>query len=69
MSYCSVAPAGKIIRLLVECQLPGDYGELARLADDIIANPPDLGVLTVSNALQWRVKYAHALNPSSGVIL
>ena len=63
------ASRDEIIRLLVEGQLPGDYGELARLADDIIANPPDLGVLTVSNALQWRVKYAHALNPSSGVIL
>lgn len=59
----------EIIQLLVERQLPGDVGELERLADEIIAHPPALGVLTVSNALQWRVKYAHALNLSSGMIL
>ncbi len=50
-----------IIQLLVERQLPGDVGELARLADDIIATPPDIGVLTVSNALQWRLQYGRAI--------
>lgn len=48
-----------IVKLLQERNLPTE--DLEQLALDIMANPPCIGVLTLSNALQWRMKYAHAL--------
>ena len=32
-----------------------------RLAERILLEPPPLGYLTVSNALQWRLQYGHVL--------
>ena len=48
-----------IVKLLQERNLPTE--DLEQLALDIMANPPCIGVLTLSSALQWRLKYAHAL--------
>ena len=60
-----------IVSLLQDRNIPGDEIELEQLAADIIANPPIIGVLTVSNALQWRLKYSRAValnNSIAGVI-
>ena len=46
-----------VIAFLIERNLPADEITLNRLADEIIANPPPLGYLTMSNALQWRLQY------------
>jgi len=47
-----------IIALLTERNLPGDEITLNTLAEEIIENPPEIGYLTISNALQWRLQYS-----------
>ena len=32
------------------------------LADRILQNPPQLGYLTISNALQWRLQYRRIID-------
>ena len=44
-----------IIGLLYDRNVPGDEVTYNDLADEILANPPQQGYLTISNALQWRV--------------
>ena len=51
--------ADRITNYLIECKMPGNYDTLNELAHEIIENPPQQGYLTISNALQWRVKYSH----------
>ncbi len=31
------------------------------LAERILENPPEQGYLTISNALQWRLQFGHAI--------
>lgn len=35
--------------------------EAANIADEIFANPPIQGFLTISNALQWRLQYGRVI--------
>lgn len=37
--------------------IPGDEIVYTQLAEEILANPPKQGYLTISNALQWRLQY------------
>ena len=37
--------------------IPGDEIVHTQLAEEIMANPPQQGYLTISNALQWRLQY------------
>ena len=37
--------------------LPIDEMEAVKLAEELSAKPPELGYLTISNALQWRLRY------------
>ncbi|MBL8155812.1 MAG: restriction endonuclease [Anaerolineae bacterium] len=46
---------------LEERNLPIDEIGRARLARRVVATPPLLGYLTVSNALQWRLQYGRAI--------
>lgn len=46
-----------ITAFLIERNLPADDIGRNQLADEILANPPPQGHLTVSNALQWRLQY------------
>ena len=32
------------------------------MAEDILKNPPKIGYLTISNALQWRLQYRRIVN-------
>jgi len=41
--------------------LTDDYDDLMLLAQDIMANPPAQGYLTISPALQWRLQYGRAI--------
>ena len=47
--------------------LPVDDIQAARLAEEIIKQPPELGYLTISNALQWRLQYRRVI-ASAGLI-
>lgn len=41
--------------------LPIDDLEMDKLANEIFGNPPALGFLTISNALQWRLQYSRVI--------
>ncbi len=42
--------------------LPVDEMEASNIADEILANPPVQGFLTISNALQWRLQYTRVID-------
>ena len=46
---------------LEERNLPLDEIGRAALAEQILLQSPEIGYLTVSNALQWRLQYGRAI--------
>jgi Fe2+ or Zn2+ uptake regulation protein len=50
-----------ILAFLEERRLPVDEIEAQTLADEILAQPPQIGYLTLSNALQWRLQYGRVI--------
>lgn len=46
-----------IFAFLVDHNIPSDEVTLYELAAEILKNPPLIGYLTISNALQWRLQY------------
>jgi restriction system protein len=50
-----------IIAFLEERNLPLDDIGRAALAEQVLRLPPEVGYLTVSNALQWRLQYGRAI--------
>lgn len=46
-----------ITAFLQERMLPVDDIEAGKIAEKIFKNPPQIGYLTISNALQWRLQY------------
>jgi hypothetical protein len=50
-----------IVAFLEERNLPLDEIGRQALAQRILREPPKLGYLTISNALQWRLQYARAI--------
>ncbi len=52
---------------LEERNLPLDEIGRRSLAERILANPPRQGYITVSNALQWRLQYGHAIRNAGEV--
>lgn len=56
-----------IFAFLVEHNIPGDEVSLYQMAKDILKNPPQIGYLTISNALQWRLQYGRVVNMSDNV--
>jgi hypothetical protein len=50
-----------LMAFMVDRNLPVDGIELSNIADEIIAEPPIQGFLTISNALQWRLQYGRVI--------
>ena len=46
-----------ILAFFAERTLPVDDIKANDLAEEVLANPPEVGYLTISNALQWRLQY------------
>lgn len=46
-----------IFAFLIEHNIPCDEVSLYKMSEEILNNPPDIGYLTISNALQWRLQY------------
>jgi hypothetical protein len=58
-----------IFAFLVERMIPVDEATLIQYAEHILAHPPLLGYLTISNALQWRLQYKRVItNDLEGVV-
>jgi len=56
-----------LLAFLEERMLPVDSIEAERIVDEIITNPPVIGYLTISNALQWRLQYRRVIDKAGDV--
>lgn len=50
-----------LIAFMYDRNLPIDEMEAVKLARELLAKPPKLGYLTISNALQWRLQYRRTI--------
>lgn len=57
-----------IFAFLTEHNIPADEITLYNMAGEILKNPPQIGYLTVSNALQWRLQYGRIVSSSEDII-
>ena len=60
-----------ILAFFQERMLPADEIEAAALADEVLRSRPEIGYLTVSNALQWRLQYSRVIEQAgkiSGIV-
>lgn len=56
-----------LIAFMSDKNLPVDDIEANSLAQEILANPPLQGFLTISNALQWRLQYGRVIQEAGAV--
>jgi hypothetical protein len=56
-----------IISLLLDKNLPVDEIGAEELANEIMQNRPEIGYLTISNALQWRLQYTRIIEKAGDV--
>lgn len=56
-----------ILAFLQDRMLPVDEVEASSIADEIIRNPPEIGYLTISNALQWRLQFGRVIEQAGAV--
>lgn len=56
-----------ILAFFQERMLPVDEVEAEALADEVLKNPPEVGYLTVSNALQWRLQYGRVIEQAGKI--
>jgi len=50
-----------LMAFMLERNLPVDEIDLSKIANEILVNPPIQGLLTISNALQWRLQYTRVI--------
>lgn len=50
-----------------ERMLPVDEIEAGRIADELLSKSPEIGYLTISNALQWRLQYSRVIKEAGNV--
>lgn len=50
-----------IFAFLIDHNIPSDEVTLYGMAGEILNNPPQIGYLTISNALQWRLQYGRVV--------
>ncbi len=56
-----------LIAFMSDRNLPIDDVEAVKLAGEILKNPPKLGYLTISNALQWRLQYRRVIETAGTI--
>lgn len=60
-----------LVAFMTDRNLPVDDIQARRIAKEILKNAPEVGYLTISNALQWRLQYGRILEQAgrvSGII-
>lgn len=57
-----------IIAFFSERMLPVDEIQMQTLAEEVLNNPPEIGYLTISNALQWRLQYKRVIQEAGAVL-
>lgn len=56
-----------IIAFMQDRLFPVDEIQADSLAEEILKKPPEVGYLTISNALQWRLQYSRAIEKAGSV--
>lgn len=56
-----------LVAFMIDRNLPIDDTEAMHLAHELIKNPPKLGYLTISNALQWRLQYQRVIEKAGEI--
>lgn len=56
-----------VLAFFAERMLPLDEIAAGILADEVLRTPPQLGYLTISNALQWRLQYSRAIEQAGAI--
>lgn len=59
--------AEDVFAFLSDHKIPADEVTLMNMAENILKNPPKIGYLTISNALQWRLQYGRIVNLEENV--
>lgn len=59
--------ADDLVAFIAERHLPIDDIEARKLAEELLSHTPDLGYLTISNALQWRLQYGRVIESADNV--
>ena len=47
--------------------IPADEIQARKLAEEVLNNPPEIGYLTISNALQWRLQYNRVIQEAGNI--
>jgi hypothetical protein len=56
-----------IVGFMQDHLLPVEEIQASQIAKEILANPPNVGYLTISNALQWRLQYRRVIEEAGKV--
>ncbi|MCK4392131.1 restriction endonuclease [Candidatus Bipolaricaulota bacterium] len=56
-----------LIAFMQERLLPVEEIQASQIADEILEQPPTVGYLTISNALQWRLQYRRVIEKAGNV--
>ena len=56
-----------LLAFLEERMLPVDSIEVQNVVDEVMKKPPEIGYLTISNALQWRLQYRRVIEKAGEV--
>ncbi len=56
-----------LIAFMLDRNLSVDEIEAQKIAEELLENPPELGYLTISNALQWRLQYSRVIQNAGNV--
>jgi len=56
-----------LLAFMQERMLPVEEIEASAIADELLEKPPEIGYLTISNALQWRLQYRRVIETAGSV--
>lgn len=56
-----------LVAFMHDKNLPVDEIEARKIAQDVLKTPPELGYLTISNALQWRLQYTRVMEQAGKI--
>ena len=56
-----------VVAFFNDRMLPVEEIAARALAEEVLENPPQVGYLTISNALQWRLQYGRSIREAGNV--
>jgi len=59
--------ADDLIAFMKDRYLPVDDIVASEIAEELLSKPPQIGYLTISNALQWRLQYRRIIEKAGEV--